>query len=256
MTLPKKVAKEARTPMYVVDSKRLIKNRVADLDWQALEQSLWEYGYAKTPALLSQQECEELIQLYPNDSKFRSRIDMARFRFGVGDYKYFAEPLPEIVQALRSNFYPPLASVANRWMEALGGKEEYPSTLPPFLECCRKRGQSKPTPLLLHYEKDGYNCLHQDLYGDVAFPLQMTCFLSQPGRDYTGGEFLLLEQRPRAQSKAEVIATQQGEIVIFTTRYRPARGTRGFYRVNIRHGVSRVASGVRYTLGIIFHNAK
>ena len=133
---------------------------------------------------------------------------------------------------------------------------DYPPTLAEFLQLCRKRGQSKPTPLLLHYEKDGYNCFHQDLYGELAFPLQMTCFLSQPGRDYTGGEFLLLEQRPRAQSKAEVIATQQGEIVIFTTRYRPARGTKGFYRVSIRHGVSRINSGIRYTLGVIFHNAK
>jgi len=256
MNLPKKAIREARTPMYVVDPKRQMKKRTADLDWEALEQSLWEYGYARTPTLLSRQECEELIGLYPDDSKFRSRIDMARFRFGVGDYKYFAEPLPEIVQELRSKFYPHLAPVANRWMKALGSKEDYPPTLPEFLERCRKRGQAKPTPLLLHYEKDGYNCLHQDLYGELAFPLQMTCFLNQPGRDYTGGEFLLLEQRPRAQSKAEVIATQQGEIVIFTTRYRPARGTKGFYRVNIRHGVSRVTSGVRYTLGVIFHNAK
>ena len=242
--------------MHVVDFKPPITKRIADLNWEALEQSVWEYGYAKTPALLTRQECEELIGLYPDDSRFRSRIDMARFRFGVGDYKYFAEPLPEIVQELRSNFYPPLAGIANRWMEALGSKEHFPPTLVEFLERCRKRGQSKPTPLLLHYEKDGYNCLHQDLYGELAFPLQMTCFLSQPGRDYTGGEFLLLEQRPRAQSRAEVIATQQGEIVIFTTRYRPARGTKGFYRVNIRHGVSRIASGVRYTLGVIFHNAK
>jgi uncharacterized protein len=256
MTLPKKTAGKTRIPRCVVDSKLHIRQRVADLDWRALEESLWEYGYAKTPALLSQQECEELVRLYPDDSKFRSRIDMARFRFGLGEYKYFAEPLPQIVQELRSNFYPPLSAVANRWTEALGSRGDYASTLPEFLERCRKRGQSKPTPLLLHYEKDGYNCLHQDLYGELAFPLQMTCFLSQPGRDYTGGEFLLLEQRPRAQSKAEVIATQQGEIVIFTTRYRPARGTKGFYRVNIRHGVSRVTSGVRYTLGVIFHNAR
>jgi|SRR5205807_2008482 len=256
MSLPKKPVREARSPMYVFDSKPQMKKRIADLDWQTLERSLWEYGYAKTPALLSRQECEELTGLYCDDSKFRSRIDMARFRFGVGDYKYFAEPLPEIVQELRSNFYPHLAAVANGWMKALGSKEDYPPTLPEFLERCRKHRQSKPTPLLLHYEKDGYNCLHQDLYGELAFPLQMTCFLSEPGRDYLGGEFLLLEQRPRAQSKAEVIATQQGEIVIFTTRYRPARGTKGFYRANIRHGVSRVTSGVRYTLGVIFHNAK
>ena len=256
MNLVKKAARDTRTPVSGVDCRSRISDRVLGLEWKELEQSLWDYGYAKTPALLSEQECEELIDLYSDNSKFRSQIDMARFRFGVGDYKYFAEPLPEIVQELRSNFYSPLSSIANSWMKALGSKDHYPPTLPEFLERCRRRGQAKPTPLLLHYEKEGYNCLHQDVYGELAFPLQMTCFLSQPGRDYTGGEFLLLEQRPRAQSKAEVVATQQGEIVIFSTRYRPARGTKGFYRVNIRHGVSRVTSGVRYTLGVIFHNAK
>jgi hypothetical protein len=233
-----------------------IKQRVSDLPWEELERSLSEYGYAKTSALLSREECQQLIQLYPDDVRFRSRIDMARYRFGIGDYKYFADPLPETVRALRGSFYAPLAQVANRWMERLGLAERYPLTLPEFAEVCRKRGQSKPTPLLLHYEAGGYNCLHQDLYGEVAFPLQLTCFLSQPGRDYTGGEFLLVEQRPRAQSKGEVIGAQQGEIVIFTTRYRPAHGTRGYYRVNVKHGVSRVRSGVRYTLGIIFHEAK
>ena len=235
---------------------RKIKQRVSELNWQALEQSLWECGYAKTPPLLSSQECEELVQLYPDDTRFRSRIDMARYRFGVGDYKYFAEPLPKTIQELRSGFYAPLASIANRWMEKLGSEERYPRTLNDFLTMCQKRGQSKPTPLLLHYEAGGYNCLHQDLYGEIAFPLQLTCFLSEPGRDYSGGEFLLLEQRPRAQSKGEAITARQGEIMIFTTRYRPAQGTKGYYRVNIRHGVSRVSSGVRYTLGIIFHDAK
>lgn len=233
-----------------------IQPRVSGLRWEELEQSLWEHGYAKTSPILSPLECDQLIQLYPDDSRFRSRIDMARYRFGIGDYKYFAEPLPEIVQALRSSFYAPLAQLANRWMEKLGSTERYPGTLSEFVETCRQRGQSKPTPLLLHYEAGGYNCLHQDLYGEVAFPLQLTCFLSQPGRDYSGGEFLLVEQRPRAQSKGEVVTAQQGEIVIFTTRYRPARGARGYYRVNMKHGVSRVSSGVRYTLGIIFHEAK
>jgi hypothetical protein len=187
---------------------------------------------------------------------FRSRIDMARYRFGQGDYKYFANPLPAIVQDLRTAFYPALAKLANSWMEYLGDDQHFPDSLEKFLAVCRKRGQTKPTPLLLHYETGGYNCLHQDLYGDVAFPLQLTCFLSEPGRDYTGGEFLLVEQRPRAQSKGEVITPRQGEIVIFTTRYRPSPGTRGYYRVNIRHGVSRVRSGMRYTLGVIFHDAK
>jgi hypothetical protein len=233
-----------------------IQQRVSGLRWEELEQSLWEHGYAKTSPILSPLECDQLIQLYPDDSRFRSRIDMARYRFGIGDYKYFAEPLPEIVQALRSSFYAPLAQLANRWVEKLGSTERYPGTLSEFVEICRQHGQSKPTPLLLHYEAGGYNCLHQDLYGEVAFPLQLTCFLSQPGRDYSGGEFLLVEQRPRAQSKGEVVTAQQGEIVIFTTRYRPARGARGYYRVNMKHGVSRVSSGVRYTLGIIFHEAK
>src|SRR5216684_366933 len=235
---------------------RKIKQRVSELDWQALEQSLWECGYAKTPPLLRSQECEELIQPYPDDTRFRSRIDMARYRFGIGDYKYFAEPLPKTIQELRSGFYAPLASIANRWMEKLGSEERYPSTLNDFLTLCRKRGQSKPTPLLLHYEAGGYNCLHQDLYGEVAFPLQLVFLLGQPGRDWEGGEFLLVEQQPRAQSKAEVVAANQGQAIIFTTRYRPAKGSRGYYRVNLRHGVSRIHGGTRYTLGIIFHDAK
>ena len=181
---------------------------------------------------------------------------MARYRYGIGDYKYFADPLPDIVQQLRVAFYPPLADIANTWMEQLGSSQRFPGTLEKFLAVCRKSGQTKPTPLLLHYEAGAYNCLHQDIYGDVAFPLQLTCFLNEPQRDYTGGEFLLVEQRPRAQSKGEAIMPRQGEIIIFTTRYRPAHGTRGFYRVNIRHGVSRVRSGTRYTLGVIFHNAR
>jgi uncharacterized protein len=245
-----------RAGTEAVSSTVEIKKRLSALDWPELEQSLWECGYAKTPPLLRPAECDELIQLYPDDGRFRSRIDMVRYRFGIGDYRYFAEPLPKIVVELRTGFYPPLASIANRWVKELGGTERYPGRLDEFLDMCRRQGQSKPTPLLLHYEAGGYNCLHQDLYGDIAFPLQLTCFLSQPGRDYAGGEFLLVEQRPRAQSKGEVITPRQGEIVVFTTRYRPVRGARGYYRVNIRHGVSRVTWGVRYTLGIIFHNAK
>jgi len=170
--------------------------------------------------------------------------------------KYFANPLPEIVQQLRSSFYPHVAEVANLWARQLGDALEFPRSLDAFLGMCHKAGQEKPTPLLLHYEAGGYNCLHQDLYGEIAFPLQLTCFLNEPARDYTGGEFLLIEQRPRAQSKGEAILPKQGEIVIFTTRYRPAHGSRGYYRVAIRHGVSRILSGTRYTLGVIFHDAK
>src|SRR5213080_4478458 len=223
-------------PDYGMSVATDIKARLAALDWPAIEQSLWELGYAKTPPVLTPAVCTELIALYADDRRFRSRVEMARYKFGVGDYQYFGAPLPPLVEALRVHAYPP--------------------DLPSLLALCRRRGQTKPTPLLLHYEAGGYNCLHQDLYGDVVFPLQLTGFLSRPGVDYTGGEFLLLEQRPRAQSRGEAVATEQGEIVIFTTRHRPARGARGHHRVVMRHGVSRVRSGSRYTLGVIFHDAQ
>ena len=249
----------ARRPAAAITPSRLsssIAQRVQRLDWEKLESGLGENGYAHTEAVLSPQECRQLIELYPDDRRFRSHIDMARFRFGLGDYKYFADPLPATIQELRRNFYPPLAAVANRWMENLGSREHFPDGLDDFLKVCHRHGQKRPTPLLLRYTAGGYNCLHQDIYGEVAFPLQVAFFLSQPGNDYEGGEFLLMEQRPRAQSRGEVVTPRQGEAVIFTTRYRPVRGSRGYYRVNIRHGVSRVKSGERYTLGIIFHDAK
>jgi uncharacterized protein len=232
-----------------------IKERLQKLDWQTLEQELWEFGYARTPPVLLPDECRGLIELYMDKSRFRRRIDMAQHRFGEGEYQYFADPLPSLVQDLRQDTYPPLAAIANRWMEALAAAERYPLDLPSLLARCRAQGQTKPTPLLLRYEAGGYNCLHQDIYGDVVFPLQLTCFLSQRGREYTGGEFLLLEQRPRGQSRGEVIMPEQGEILIFTTRDRPVAGAHGYSRVNMRHGVSRVTSGLRYTLGVIFHNA-
>ena len=233
-----------------------IGHRLAALDWSAMEQSLWEVGYAKTPPILTPAECTELVSLYGDEQRFRSRVDMARFRFGVGDYKYFGYPLPPIVTALRVDVYERLAPIANRWEAALGTPRRFPPALTEFQALCALHGQTKPTPLLLHYEVGGYNCLHQDLYGEIAFPLQLTAFLSRRGADYTGGEFLLLEQRPRAQSRAEVVPTEQGEIVVFTTRFRPARGSRGYFRVTMRHGVSRVTAGTRYTLGVIFHDAK
>ena len=232
-----------------------IPERLARLDWEALEHSLWDRGWAKTPPLLAAEECAGLIGLYSDSSRFRSRVDMARFRFGVGEYKYFAEPLPPVVESLRRCAYPPLAVIASRWETALGRRKRFPPDLDGLLAQCAECGQTKPTPLILKYGAGGYNCLHQDLYGDVAFPLQMTCLLSRP-RDFTGGQFLLVEQRPRAQSRGEVVSLAQGQIVIFATRDRPARGTRGAYRVTLRHGVSRVTSGQRYTLGVIFHNAK
>ncbi len=233
-----------------------IRERIERLDWEAIERALWTWGYAKTPPVLTPEECAGLVALYADDRRFRSRIDMARYRFGEGDYKYFAEPLPPLVTALRVHTYPRLAAIANRWMEALRARERFPTGLAALLARCARRGQTKPTPLLLHYEAGGYNCLHRDIYGDVAFPLQLTCFLSRRGTDYTGGEFLLVEQRPRAQSRGEAVAPEQGEIVIFATRDRPVKGTRGYFRAGTRHGVSRVTSGSRYTLGVIFHNAK
>jgi hypothetical protein len=233
-----------------------IATRLAALDWDALERSLWERGFAKTPPLLTADECDALVALYADESRFRSRVDMARYRFGEGDYKYLAHPLPPLVASLRTQAYPRLASVANAWEQALGSRARYPKDLVGLLEVCRRHGQTKPTPLLLHYEAGGYNCLHQDLYGDVAFPLQITAFLSRRGVDYEGGDFLLVEQRPRAQSRGEAIPTEQGEMVIFTTRHRPARGARGWYRTTMRHGVSTVTRGRRYTLGVIFHDAK
>lgn len=234
-----------------------VEERIAALDWEAASDSLSERGYAVTAPILSPEECASLATMYADAGRFRSHIVMERYRFGVGDYKYFNHPLPEIVSSLRTSAYPHLANTANRWAERLGDQNlRFPAEHAAFLRICHNAGQSKPTPLLLHYEAGGYNCLHQDIYGEVAFPLQMVFLLGQQGRDWQGGEFLLVEQQPRAQSKAEVVRADQGQAIIFTTRYRPVRGTRGYYRVNMKHGVSRVHRGTRYTLGIIFHDAK
>jgi uncharacterized protein len=233
-----------------------IQDRLVQLDWKAIEASLWERGYAKTDPLLTADECEALVALYGKDQLFRSRIDMKRFRFGEGEYKYFTYPLPSLVQTLREHIYPRLAVIANAWTKALGQRDTFPPSHEKLLAVCRRNGQTKPTPLLLRYGAGDYNCLHQDIYGAVAFPLQLTAFLNRPDRDFVGGEFLLVEQRPRAQSRGEVLAPQQGEIVIFATRHRPVQGSRGYYRVNMRHGVSTIHSGSRFTLGVIFHDAK
>ena len=232
-----------------------IQHRLQQVDWADVAQRLDERGWATTPALVTAGECAELIRLYAALRRFRSRVDMARFRFGEGAYKYFANPLPAVVRELRRHAYSHLAPIASAWEAALGTDVRYPPELDGFLAVCAEHGQTKPTPLLLRYEAGGYNCLHQDLYGDVAFPLQMTCLLSRPGQDFTGGEFLLVEQRPRAQSTGSVVPLGRGQIVIFATRHRPAKGSRGAYRVTLRHGVSRVVSGERYTLGVIFHDA-
>ena len=219
------------------------------------EQSLWEHGFAAAGPVLDADQCAALIRSYANPALFRSRIDMARYRFGLGDYQYFADPLPPAVADLRERFYALLAPLAGRWMEALGLPQRYPADLAGFRAHCHAHGQTKPTPLLLHYEAGGYNCLHQDLYGDIVFPFQVVICLSRPGHDFTGGEFLLVEQRPRAQSVGHSLSLRHGEALVFSTRYRPARGSRGFYRASLKHGVSRVLSGARYTLGVIFHDA-
>jgi uncharacterized protein len=233
-----------------------ISQRVASLDWATLRESLQQYGYALTPALLTPSECTALVNLYPSEKAFRSHIIMSRYRFGRGDYKYFDYPLPAIVQQLREHSYPHLVPLANEWNQALGLSDVFPERHSSFLDTCANHGQTRATPLLLHYENGDFNCLHQDVYGAVAFPLQLTCFLSQPGADYEGGEFVIVEQQPRAQSKAEVITAQQGQILIFATRYRPVKGSRGFYRASLRHGVSRLKRGVRFTLGVIYHDSQ
>jgi uncharacterized protein len=233
----------------------VISDRLAQFDWKAMGGQLWELGYALTPAFLTPEECAALIRLYPSKSAFRSHIIMARYRFGRGDYKYFEYPLPPLVQQLREQSYTHLAPIANAWNRELRLREVFPAQHSDLLAICQKKGQTRATPLLLHYEAGDFNCLHQDLYGEVAFPLQMTGFLSQPGIDYEGGEFVLVEQQPRAQSKAAVVTPKQGQMLIFTTRSRPVKGSRGYYRVNVRHGVSRVRSGTRFALGMIYHDA-
>jgi hypothetical protein len=233
-----------------------IANRLAALDWAALRQSLHEPGYALTHPLLTGSECSELAEMYSDKKRFRSHIIMSRYRFGRGDYKYFDYPLPPVVHELRQHTYTYLVPLANEWNRALGVPESFPRQHEEFLAVCKQQGQTRATPLLLHYEADDFNCLHQDLYGAVAFPMQLTCFLSRAGIDYDGGEFVLVEQQPRAQSKAEVIAPEQGQMLIFATRNRPVKGSRGYYRTNLRHGVSRVKRGIRFTLGVIYHDAQ
>jgi len=233
-----------------------IAQRLGKLDWMALRNSLWEFGFAYAPSILTPEECASLVGMYASERRFRSHVIMARYRFGRGDYKYFDYPLPPAVQRLREDSYRYLAQLANEWNQALGVCGMYPEEHGRFLAMCRKEGQARATPLLLHYETGDFNCLHQDLFGAVAFPLQSTCFLSRPGLDYEGGEFVLVEQQPRAQSKAEVLLPEQGGMVIFATRYRPVKGARGYYRTNIKHGVSRVKRGTRYTLGIIYPDAQ
>ncbi len=233
-----------------------VADRVAAIDWPAIGTSLDAYGCATTGPLLTADECTALAALYPLDAPFRSRVIMARHGFGRGEYKYFTNPLLGVVAALRNALYPPLAAMANRWNAAIGIAARYPADHTEYLAACHAAGQRRPTPLLLQYREGDYNCLHQDVYGEHVFPLQATVLLSRPGDDFAGGEFVLTEQRPRMQSRAEVVLLVQGEAVIFPVRQRPVQGTRGIYQVNMRHGVSRLRGGERHTLGIIFHDAQ
>ena len=233
-----------------------IATRVDTVDWAQVANDLDAQGCAVLRELLHPDECRAIAALYPDDSKFRSRIVMGRHGFGRGEYKYFAYPLPDPIAALRPALYAHLSPVANRWNEAMGIDIRYPESHDAFLKRCHGAGQTRPTPLLLQYEAGDYNCLHQDLYGEHVFPIQVAILLSEPGRDFEGGEFVLTEQRPRMQSRAEVVSLRQGDAVAFAVHHRPVQGTRGTYRVNLRHGVSRLRSGRRHTVGVIFHDAK
>ncbi len=223
--------------------------------WQ-IETDLNQQGYVIIKGLVGEQDCLTLSGSYGEEEPFRSRVIMARHGFGQGEYKYFSYPLPDLVAELRSTLYLPLSSIANRWNETMKIDQNFPATHAEYLKLCHAAGQIKPTPLLLQYGEGDYNCLHQDVYGELLFPLQVACLLSKPGEDFTGGELVLTEQRPRMQSRAEVVPLKQGDAVIFPVRNRPKQGTRGTYRVNMRHGVSRIRSGQRHTLGIIFHDAQ
>jgi uncharacterized protein len=232
------------------------KDRVSAFDWSNLTSQLDGFGNAVIEGLLTPEECRGIAELYPHEEKFRSHIHMARHGFDKGEYRYFKYPLPDLIFGLRTALYPRLAVVAAAWNERMGVDLRYPEKRAEFLKQCHDAGQTRPTPLLLQYVPGDFNCLHQDLYGDLAFPLQVAILLSEPGKDFSGGEFVLTEQRPRMQSRAEVVPLKQGDAVIFAVHNRPVQGTKGTYRVNLRHGVSRLRSGKRHTLGIIFHDAK
>ena len=233
-----------------------IDRRVEAIDWPRVAAELDARGCVVVDAILSPAACHSVAGFYDDESRFRSHVVMARHGFGRGEYKYFSYPLPAVVSELRAALYPHLAPLASRWNEAMGIDVRYPERHADFLARCHAAGQSRPTPLLLRYGPDDYNCLHQDLYGEHVFPFQVACLLAEPGEEFTGGEFVLTEQRPRMQSRVEVVPLRRGDAVIFAVHHRPVRGTRGVYRVNLRHGVSRVRSGQRHTLGVIFHDAR
>ena len=232
-----------------------MQHKIEHLDWHKVACQVNDNGYAVLKEVLNHEECDSLKLLYNNPAIYRKTITMERYRFGLGEYKYFSYPLPGIIQQLRQDIYPKLAPIANNWMKVLNIDTRFPETLKGLLEQCREHSQLRPTPLILKYGEGGYNTLHQDLYGEIFFPMQLVLFLNEPGKDYDGGEFVLIEQRPRAQSKAIVLKPGKGDILLFTTNFRPVKGNKGYYRVNMKHGVSEVTHGQRYTLGIIFHDA-
>lgn len=232
-----------------------ITERLGDLSWETIAGDLDGQGYALASGVLTKKECTELIRSYQEDGLYRKTISMERYRFGAGEYKYFRYPLPDLLQKIRQTVYPYLAPVANGWMKALKEEGHYPVTLDALLKRCQAHQQVNPTALILQYGEGGFNTLHQDLYGEIYFPLQLVLFLNEPGEEYTGGEFVLTEQIPRAQSKAIVLVPKRGDLLFFTTRSRPVKGTKGYYRVNMKHGVSPLRSGQRHTAGIIFHDA-
>ena len=246
------VAKAARVVLAATSAER----RVTQYDWKTISNELSEFGSARIERLITPEECQQIAELYSREERFRSHIYMARHGFGKGEYRYFKYPLPALIAGLRTSLYPCLAEVANDWNKRMEIDQRYPERHADFLRKCHDQGQNRPTPLLLQYVQGDFNCLHQDLYGDLVFPLQVTILLSEPGRDFTGGEFVITEQRPRMQSRAEVVSLRQGDAVAFAVHNRPLRGARGEFRVSLRHGVSRVRSGTRHTLGIIFHDAK
>jgi len=239
----------------ILAKKKMISERIDALSWTAAQESLPRMGYARLGSILKQEECERSKSLYAKPELFRKRIEMERFRFGKGQYQYFQYPLPGLVAELRVALFRHLVKLANDWMAALCLPETYPDSLGGFLQRCHSVGQTQPTPLLLRYRAGDFNCLHQDIYGELAFPFQVVCCLSRPGDEFTGGEFLLVEQRPRAQSIGHALRLEQGEAIVIATRYKPVKGLNGYYRGNVRHGVSPILSGERFSLGIIFHDA-
>ena len=229
---------------------------IESVDWNLITENMNNTGYSILKNILSDEQCEQLILQYDDSQLFRKTITMERYRFGLGEYKYFQYPLPDLIKNIRESVYPKLASIANNWMKVLNINQNYPGSFPELQLLCHENGQTKPTVLILKYGKGGHNTLHQDLYGDIFFPMQLVIFLNEPEVDYLGGEFVLVQQTPRAQSKAIVLKPRKGDILVFTTNFKPKKGSKGFYRVNMKHGVSEVHEGKRHTLGIIFHDAQ